>query len=217
MILIPAGEFLMGGDAADNQKPPHRVYQDAFYIARFLTTNSEYKIYAQATGTRLPEHWINGQIPQGKENHPVVYVSWAEAVAYAQWAGKRLPTEAEWEKAARGADGRTYPWGNKHDDSRANAHSRDTTPVNKYSPQGDSPYGLADMAGNVLQWCADWYSPTYYQESPSRNPPGPASGDQRVARGGAWAYMVPMPCFMRRSAPPTNRAQGLGFRLAASA
>jgi len=188
MMYVPAGKFLRGeGDST------HEVYLDAFYIDRYPVTNAEYKRFVDATRHLPPPHWWNGKIPSGKENHPVVYVSWDDAVAYAQWAGKRLPTEAEWERAASWDDikkeKRIYPWGNDFDPRKCNSGESeigDTTPVGKYSPQGDSFYGVADMAGNVWEWCADWYDENYYKNSPRENPRGPASGQHRVRRGGSW-------------------------------
>jgi iron(II)-dependent oxidoreductase len=179
-------------------------------------TNVEYKRFVDATGYRVPDHWQNGQIPRGKENHPVVYVSWDEAAAYAQWAGKRLPAEAEWEKAARGTDGRKYPWGNQFDAARCNTSEskvRDTTPVGEYSPQGDSPYGVSDMAGNVSEWAADWYDENYYAQSPTRNPQGPPSGQYKVLRGGAWYSDKDFArVSFRDNVLPTFREGYVGFR-----
>jgi len=193
MILIPAGEFMMGSDDGYNdEKPAHKVYLGAYYIDRYPVTNAEYKRFVDATGHRQP-NWKGGTYPAGKADHPVVRVSWEDATAYAQWAGKRLPTEAEWEKAARGVDGRRWPWGNEWGAGRCNSQETgigDTTPVGKYSPAGDSPYGSADMAGNVWEWVGDWYDDTYYASSPARNPMGPSHPviPNRVVRGGAWDY-----------------------------
>jgi iron(II)-dependent oxidoreductase len=188
MLLVPAGEFVMGeGNDA------HPVYLDAFYISRYPVTNAEYKKFVDTTKHSAPQHWSNGQIPAGKEKHPVTNVTWDDANAYAQWAGTRLPTEAEWEKAASWDDAkkvkRVFPWGDTFDANKCNsAESKigDMTPVAKYSPQGESFYGIADMAGNVWEWCADWYDENYYNNSPARNPTGPSSGQVRVLRGGSW-------------------------------
>jgi len=190
MILIPAGEFVMGeGSNA------HRVYLDAFYIVRYPVTNAEYNQFMDATKHNAPGHWANGQIPQDKENYPVVSMTWEDAAAYAQWAGGRLPTEAEWEKAASWDDAkqekRVYPWGNDFDATRCNASESKiggTTPVDKYSGKGGSFYGINDMAGNVWEWCEDWYDADYYKSSPARNPKGPDSGYAHVLRGGAWNF-----------------------------
>lgn len=195
MMFIPAGEFLMGSDKGhDDEKPPHTVYLDGYYIDRCPVTNAEYKKFVEATGRKPPSHWQNGKIPAGKESHPVVNVSWQDAADYAAWAGKRLPTEAEWEKAASWdpvkREKRVYPWGNRFDAGKCNSKESGigtTTPVGKYSPPGDSPYGVADMAGNVWEWCADWYDENYYKNSPKQNPQGPTSGQKRVLRGGSWS------------------------------
>ena len=222
MMYVPAGEFVMGSNDDDDEKPPHTVYLDSFYIDRYPVTNAEYKKFVDATHHPPPKHWWNGQIPPGKENHPVVYVSWLDAVAYAQWAGKRLPTEAEWEKAASWDDikkeKRVYPWGNDFDPRKCNSSESgigDTTPVGKYSPQGDSFYGVADMAGNVWEWCADWYDENYYKNSPKENPKGPASGRYRVRRGGSWlSNSIDVRAANRLINEPDNRNIHLGFRCA---
>lgn len=151
MILIPAGEFLMGPNK-------QTVYLPAYYIDRTPVTNAEYKVFVDATRYSFPPHWRQGKPVPGTEDHPVVQVTWFDAAAYAQWAGKRLPTAAEWEKAARGTDGRIYPWGDVFDPTRLNCGEGGpfkTTPVGQYSPQGDSPYGVVDMAGNVYEWTDD--------------------------------------------------------------
>jgi sulfatase modifying factor 1 len=217
MMYVPAGEFVMGEGAGT-----HEVYLDSFYIDRYPVTNAEYKTFVDATKHSPPSHWQNGKIPPGKENHPVVYVSWDDAVAYAQWAGKRLPTEAEWEKAASWDDikkeKRVYPWGNDFDARKCNSSESgigDTTLVGKYSPQGDSFYGVADMAGNVWEWCADWYDENYYKNSPKENPKGPASGRYRVLRGGSWlSNSIDVRAANRLINEPDNRSIHLGFRCA---
>jgi formylglycine-generating enzyme required for sulfatase activity len=150
-------------------------------------TNAQFEQFVKATGYNAGDGWRK-YYTKGKEKHPVVNVSWNDAEAYCKWAGKRLPTEAEWEKAARGNDGRIWPWGNAWDKSKCNSYyggPRTTTPVGSY-PAGASPYGVMDMAGNVLEWCADWYDKNYYTSAPDRNPQGPSSGIQRVLRGGSW-------------------------------
>lgn len=197
MIYIPAGEFLKG----EEKKP---VYVEAFYIDKYPVTNAEYKKFVDATGYPPPLHWRRGNIPEGKENHPVVQVNWDDAAAYAQWAGKRLPTEEEWEKAARGSDGRTYPWGNEWDKSRANTSETrifDTTPVGQFSPQGDSPYGVADMAGNVWEWTS-----------------GTGGRVLQPLRGGSWdAPHDSARCFSRLPYTPRRRNDYTGFRCVISA
>ena len=190
MVLIPAGEFEMGDHNSlvgipyfVDEGPVHTVYVDAFYMDRHEVTNADFQRFVLANPqwqkTRIPKaldggvylyHWTGNRYPTGKANHPVVYVNWYAAMAYAEWAGKRLPTEAEWEKAARGGlKGKKYPWGNTIDPSRANydRHIEDTTPVGSYPANG---YGLFDMVGNVSEWCLDVYNEDFYSLSPARNP-----------------------------------------------
>lgn len=165
LVRIPAGEFLYG---------KRKVHLSDYWIAKTPVTNAQYAAFIQATGYRAPDHWHNGRIPTGKENHPVVYVNWDDAQSFCQWAGLRLPMELEWEKAACGTNGREYPWGNqKPDDQRCNSSwaVRDTTPVGKF-PLGASVYGVLDMAGNVWEWCEDWYDTQH---------------TMRVLRGGSWS------------------------------
>jgi serine/threonine-protein kinase len=164
LVRIPAGEFLMGSDtnkdkAADYEETPqHRLHLEEYLIGKTPVTNAQYLAFVQATGHKPPEFWIQGVIPQGKEQHPVVNISWFDAFAFCRWAGQgsghvvRLPSEAEWEKAARAAGGRIWPWGSQPPDKKRcnfNNNVGGTTPVGQYSPRGDSPYGCADMAGNI--------------------------------------------------------------------
>ena len=186
MVLIEAGEFRMGSNDYDNEKPIHSVYVDAFYIDAYEVTNAEYAEFLNAKGKHAEagkEWYLIGnhlsrieyvsrkyQVKAGYENHPVTFVSWYGAMAYAEWKGKRLPTEAEWEKAARGGlSGLKYPWGNAIDATNANynRHVGDTTPVGKYPANG---YGLYDMTGNVWEWCLDEYNANFYSVSPAQNP-----------------------------------------------
>lgn len=220
MILIPAGEFAMGSNEYDDTKPIHTVYLDTFYIDKYEITVGQYRKFAQATGRNMPDQpgWNEG------DNNPVVNSTWYDASAYALWAAKRLPTEAEWEKAARGSDERNYPWGNTWDASKCNngqnkiinpyggAKCAKTTPVGRF-PQDVSPYGVMDMAGNVSEWCSDWYAPYYYKKSPARNPTGPSSGSYRVVRGGNWsAWKIPMAFRGWPLSSPENRYAIDGFR-----
>jgi formylglycine-generating enzyme required for sulfatase activity len=178
MALIPAGEFLMGSvsgldqAARTDESPQHSLYLPDYYMAKTPVTQAQYATFVQAAGYRSPTRRENGQPPPDKQDHPVVYVSWDDAVAYCHWLSKttglvyRLPTEAEWEKAARGTDGRIYPWGNQWDGRRCNTPEgglNDTTPVGTY-PDGASPYGLLDMVGNVWEWCATKWGKSYPYE-----------------------------------------------------
>ena len=234
MILIPAGEFWRGTSDADilemnlrfdgktdwfeNQKPQCKIYLDAYYIDETPVTNEEYKRFVDATGHPVPHSWDENRriCPPGKENHPVVHVSWDDANAYARWAGKQLPTEAQWEKAARGTDGRWYPWGNEQPDTshcNFDNNEKGSTPIGKYSPQGDSPYHLQDMAGNVWEWCSDWYDARCYEHSVDHNPTGPSSGSLRVLRGGSWVDEGDLVrCAFRGWREPDAEGWKFGFR-----
>jgi formylglycine-generating enzyme required for sulfatase activity len=201
-----------------DEKPLHTVYLDAFWIDQTEVTNAMYAKCVQDAKCSQPgstTHYNDSKYT----NHPIVYVSWNDAKIYCEWAGRRLPTEAEWEKAARGTDGRIFPWGNKLPDNNLvnyNGDIGDTTEVGKY-PNGASPYGALDMAGNVAEWSSDWYSNTYYQSSPSSNPLGPGSGQYRVLRGGSWdadAYAVRSA--KREMFGPTAGGDTFGFRCAMS-
>jgi len=201
MVYIPSGEFIMGADgSADNESPPHTVHLDAFYIDRYSVTHEEYKRFVDATGHPVPCYdvgWVDAREynwdpetrtpPEGKEEHPVVLVSWEDARAYATWAGKRLPTEAEWERAARGIDGRRWPWGNEFIQGRCNSRESGadgTTPAGRYSPGGDSPDDVGDMVGNVWEWTSTLFRPYPYDADDGRESLE-ASG-WRVLRGGSW-------------------------------
>jgi serine/threonine-protein kinase len=226
-VRVPAGEFLMGlreddPDSHPVEKPQHRVYLDEYMIGMYPVTNRQYQAFVNAVGYKKPRHWGNGEIPQNKQDHPVIYVSWQDASAFCQWASKvsglnvRLPTEAEWEKAARGTDGRTYPWGEDLDNSFVNYDRNvgNTTKVGSYE-SGKSPYGASDMAGNVWEWVADWSEKNYYQNSPMNNPPGPSSGQYRVARGGSWVSNVNLVRSAFRSWDvPSFTGDDIGFRCA---
>jgi len=185
MVQIPAGEFLMGDDmsAFAPEKPAHLVTLDTYWIDRYEVTNAQYRQCMKAERCPEPTLWWNEEL--NGDMQPVL-VPWESAKAYCAWAGARLPTEAEWEKAIRGIDGRTWPWGNEFEPNRANLSGDEdgygpTSPVGSF-PGDISPYGLLDAAGNAGEWVTDWFAADYYAQSPARNPTGPASGEQRVHR-----------------------------------
>ncbi len=243
MELIPAGEFRMGSNEGGDEKPVHSVYVDAFYMDKYEVTNAEYAEFLNAKGkhTDAGQTWlavgherarieyVNSayRSKAGYEKHPVVMVSWYGAMAYAEWVGKRLPTEAEWEKAARGGlSGLKYPWGNGIDSTKANYnnHVGDTTVVRKYAANG---YGLYDMSGNVWEWCLDEYNPGFYAISPSQNPLSGANSIKwvldnytgvnisRVLRGGAWFSIADnVRVAYRTYYTPSFTLNLLGFRCA---
>ncbi|MGV8120551.1 MAG: SUMF1/EgtB/PvdO family nonheme iron enzyme [Candidatus Xenobiia bacterium LiM19] len=231
MLLIPAGEFLMGspeGKGTDDEHPQHNMYLDAFYIYKYEVTNGQFARFVKETGYKTEGNWKR-YAESGRETHPVVSVTWNDASAYCRWAGGKLPTEAQWEKAARGTDGREYPWGNTWDSNRCNWDKgpklpgmddmvdvwdgRGTAPVGSF-PSGVSPYGVHDMAGNVWEWCSDWYDKDYYRSSPSRNPEGPGHGDDRVVRGGSFVdHSVCMRSASRKNEYPSDEGDFVGFRL----
>jgi formylglycine-generating enzyme required for sulfatase activity len=239
MALIPAGPFQMGAQNGEqNEYPVHTIYLDAFYIDRYPVTNAEYARFLSANGNQVEgkEKWldtdsifswwlckikeVNGQfVPKkGYENNPVVKVSWHGALAYARWVGNRLPTEAEWEKAARGGFvGKLYPWGDMRDADQANIKGiHASTPVGMYPPNA---YGLYDLVANVWQWCSDWYDAEYYKHSPLRNPKGPENGEQKVIRGGSWFHKDSWRVSIRSADYPESRLFCFvtGFRCAKDA
>jgi formylglycine-generating enzyme required for sulfatase activity len=212
MAYIPAGEFLMGSnEGRENEQPPRMVYLDAFEIDRFEVVNEQYQRFIQATGRRAPRYWTGSDYPSGQADLPVVGVGWLDADAYCTWVGKRLPTEAEWEKACRGTDGRTYPWGDTWSQAGANvglpfeepksglwnkawallqldpdsSELASLQPVGTY-PMGASPYGIMDMAGNASEWVMDWYNWDGYWDLPNRNPQGLGPPWNRCTRGSSW-------------------------------
>ena len=198
MVTIPAGEFLMGnpeGIGRSDESPQRSVYLDAFAIDQVEVTNERYMAFVATTGHRNPPNpYGTGPLlsTKGIEQLPVVQTTWYDAKAYCSWAKKRLPTEAEWEKAARGKDGRLFPWGNEPATLKQANFDREWDnektlyPVGSL-PAGDSPYGVKDMAGNAREWVADWYDADYYKHAPNRNPQGPdKKGVVRSIRGGSW-------------------------------
>ncbi len=222
MIHIPGGPFTMGGreeDSPDNERPAHQVHISSFYMDTYPVTNQDYREFVNCTGQTTPIHWQRGTYPTGLARHPVVNVSYHDAKAYADWMGARLPTEAEWEKAARGTDERLYPWGNRFvDGERCNSNNMigTTLPVDEF-PLGRSPFGIWDMSGNTYEWCGDYYEGNYYPFSPATNPKGPEGGQERVIRGGFFAETRPnVRTTHRNSAPETHTRENVGFRLAIS-
>ena len=232
MVYVPVGEFLMGTSDADieyykqifplrritrfdNERPQRTVFVGAFYIDKYEVTNKQYKQFLAETGYE-PKHYLD-RLPYNAPNLPAVVLEWEDAVAYTVWAGKRLPTEAEWEKAARGTDGRIWPWGNEWDGTKLSGNDgtglkdgyKETAPVGQF-PQGASPYGAHDMAGNLWEWVSDWYDPNYYQTSPPNiNPKGPDTGDGHVLKGGGWAENLDFTrCASRLGGEPGSLLRG---------
>ncbi|UCH96670.1 MAG: SUMF1/EgtB/PvdO family nonheme iron enzyme [Candidatus Aminicenantes bacterium] len=240
MVSVEAGEFTMGSDEWEREQPIHRVYLDAFMIGKYPVTNEEFKAFITGNGYKNEALWTHEGWQWREEeniveplychdrkwngpNFPVVGISWYEADAYAKWLSQTtgykfaLPSEAQWEKAARGSKGLVYPWGNKFDKNLCNSDEaglRRTSPVGTF-PAGASPYGCMDMAGNVWEWCADWYGEDYYKKSPAKNPQGPSAGSGRVIRGGGWdlgGWRCRAACRFDWYRP-AGRDGALGFRL----
>lgn len=221
MVLIPAGSFRMG-------KSKRSVHLDAFYIDRTPVTNREFQTFLEVTGYRPSDpsggrfvpHVLSGKLSKREEEHPVVYVSLFDARAFAAWAGKRLPSEAEWEKAARGVDGRKYPWGRgEPNKNRANYGNKagGTARVGSF-PDGASPYGVLDLAGNVWEWCDDFDDPAFYEDGPPNNPHNEHASERVVMRGGSYLFGVQaLRTYARTSFDPHYRFAGGGFRCARSA
>lgn len=223
MVYVPAGPFIMGSDEdTDMEKPRREVFVDAFFIDRHEVTNAQYLKFVRATRHTPPtpteeppilEHnlWVGSSVPKEFLDLPVVNVTWEDAAAYAAWVGKRLPTEAEWEKAARGTDGRRYPWGDDFVKGYCNVEGKGAAPVGSF-PHDRSPFGCFDMAGNVAEWTADWFKP--YPGSHAKTLYGE---DCKVVRGGAWDYLVNSPkCAKRLPANPKVKSNYFGFRCALS-
>ena len=224
MVLVPAGEFVIGSNSgADDEQPEHRVYLDAFYIDKYEVTVDQYDKCVQSGKCTKPDE--GGDCNWGKSdrgNHPINCVDWDQARTYCEWVGKRLPTEAEWEKAARGTDWRKYPWGDQDascnyavmDDGGNGCGKNSTWPVGS-KPNGASPYGAMDMAGNVGEWVADRYGENYYKSNSNKNPKGPADGNYRVYRGGSWNLnAVNQRSSSRGRYNPVGKNYNCGFRCA---
>ncbi|MGV8118649.1 MAG: formylglycine-generating enzyme family protein [Candidatus Xenobiia bacterium LiM19] len=228
MVLIPAGEFTMGSPdekGSDDEHPQLKIYLDAFYIYKYEVTNGQFEKFAGKTGYKSRWGWDRYFRP-GMQRHPVISVTWEDAQAYCIWARAKLPTEAQWEKAARGTDGRKYPWGNSWSEKRCNwwkeplsadmtgsYTTRWTVPVGSF-PLGASPYGLCDMSGNAMEWCRDWYSEKYYSGRLLKNPQGPPTGQEHALRGGSWYNDVTacMRCANRFKSMPMRSDKDIGFR-----
>jgi len=219
MTLIPAGEFTMGSDDWwPKSQPAYKTFVKGFYIDTYEVTNEQYKKFVDATGHPAPRHWAGGQIPADKANHPVVYVTWYDAYDFCKWAGKRLPTEVEWEKTVRGKDGRTFPWGDKFDREKGNTPQYgygDTMPVGSFE-DGKSPYGVYDLAGNAFEWVDDWFKPYPGNTHPDEN-----YGEKyKVLKGGSWYDCtnykcgISAPAFNRIFFHPRTNNNNFGFRCA---
>lgn len=222
LILIAAGPFLMGSDSGqDNERPIHRVWLDAFWLAKFPVTNQEYRVFVKAAGAAAPPFWNAPAFCHPLK--PVVGVNWFEAQAYCEWlcraTGKpfRLPTEAEWEKGARGGRAKQdYPWGHRAPSELllpgCDGDNDGPLPVG----QGDiNDFGLCDLSGGVHEWCSDWYAPNYYAAAPETSPQGAWSGKRRSSRGGSWRHRVKFSrCAARSSLDPSFHYADYGFRLA---
>jgi eukaryotic-like serine/threonine-protein kinase len=216
MVFIPAGEFLMGSDVGDpNQRPMHSVFLDAYWIDQTEVSNQHYSTCVLNGGCKGlgPNSYVGDDT---RNDHPVVYVTWDDAVDFCHWAGKTLPTEAQWEKAARGEDDRLYPWGDRAPNKYLLNYNDDigsTTPVGSY-PSGASSYGVLDMAGNVWEWTSDWYDAKYYHRAESANPSGPVVGAKHVKRGGSWFTISEsaLRTTFRKNTGTTNRDYSIGFR-----
>lgn len=227
LVKIPAGSFRMGSPPnlfQDNEEPIHSVHLNSYYINKYEVTNQEYAQFLSEIDNPSQHYNVEMEIvpagdgnysaKDGFERHPVRYVTWHSANAYAEWFGGRLPTEAEWEMAARGtADERYFPWGNQIYSGQANWFNYDGT-WEVGTAEGTSYFGLYDMAGNVWEWVSDWYSATYYYNSPDQNPQGPATGQQKVIRGGGYLTEseYQLRCAVRFAVRPDEAHPDLGFR-----
>ena len=230
MASIPAGEFVMGSSdkkAKSNENPSHLVYLDSFYIDKFEVSFKEFEEYLAANPKQYPTitGWVDRKARPDMLNKPVFGFQWKRCKKYCEWKGKRLPTEAEWERAAKGLEGRNYPWGNEPpDDKRANfgnccfiQKGSVLSPVDNFD-NGKSPEGVYNLGGNVAEWVHDWYDKKYYEKSPYKNPKGPVKGKYHVIRGGAWNSL---PVYLRSTSrygdSDAKDYYGIGCRCAKSA
>jgi formylglycine-generating enzyme required for sulfatase activity len=232
MVLISKGIFQMGSKKSmlelrphdlfntdrhtlGPENPAHEVYLDGFYIDIYEVTNDAYAKYVKETGGKKPMGWNSSDFREPQQ--PVVGIGWKEAVKFCKWQNKRLPTEAEWEKAARGKRPVKYPWGNTPPDSSKLNYNEDikkTTAVGSFET-GKSDYGVYDLSGNVAEWVNDWHYPEYYLFSPKKNPPGPEKGQYKIIRGGSWRHNAEdVNLTYRNATTPVNRSTSIGFRCA---
>jgi formylglycine-generating enzyme required for sulfatase activity len=221
LVTVPAGWFLMGSEVGqDNERPVHRVWIDSFSLAAHQVTNSAYAGFLRHQGKLPPPFWHDSNFSHPEQ--PVVGVSWNDAVEYCAWLAEiahrsyRLPTEAEWERAARGGiEGALFPWGNAPPESLPNYANRWQSGPEPVGLSAPNAYGLFDICANVHEWCNDWYGPDYYATSPERNPRGPETGVRRASRGGSWRHHIKATrCAGRSSIPPHFQYADYGFRVA---
>lgn len=226
MVLVPGGSFTMGRTFTTpddetgmrplilrDDRPAHEVVLDAYWMDETEVTQAAYADFVSASGRRPPYHWLGGSVPDGTELYPVHNVDWKDADQYCRWAGKRLPTEAEWERAARGGlEGAKYPWGDEKPSQDRARHATPDGPAT-VGTRPTNPFGLHDMAGGVSEWCSDWFERTYYEISPRENPQGPDEGMYKIVRGGAWSDGPNrITVFFRNWIRPSQRTPNLGFR-----
>ncbi len=238
MVYVKAGKFMMGTDDKDitamieknkewkaswfaSEGPKHEVELNGYWIYKYEVTVAQYKKFCNAKNKKMPTLY-----PWVTDNHPIINVSWYDAEEYAKWANTKLPTEAQWEKAARGTDGRIYPWGNDWANDNCNNYGskyqikegkkdkENKTTIAGKCPQSASQYGAQDMPGNAWEWCRDWYDADYYKTSPNKNPQGPEDGEMKVMRGGSWgSYAISIRCANRHSdLPDLTYVDSGGFR-----